>query len=180
MKRSIILLSLMGAALLSLGLLTSAVRAETAPLTEVHIEKIKTQCVEAQSNLNQLHLSDALMRVNRGQLYESISTKLMAPLNSRLALNRLDSIGFVSLTTTYDQQLTTFRTNYQQYEQAMVRLLAIDCTKQPADFYASVDDTRTKRQLTHESDLVLRKTIEAYGLEFDNFAKKFKTGGSSV
>src|SRR5688572_262917 len=112
-----------------------SVRAENTPMTEAHIARIRDNCVDAQSTLRQLHASDALLRVNRGQLYESISTKLMAPLNSRISLNRLDGVNLVSIATTYEGQLTYFRQSYQQYEEAMSRTLKINCTNQPVVFY---------------------------------------------
>ncbi|MFI5212745.1 MAG: hypothetical protein ACHQTE_02175 [Candidatus Saccharimonadales bacterium] len=175
MKRIIILCSSLVVTLVVGTTVATVVRAEaSAPMTEAHIAQIRTNCVEAQTSLNQLHASDALLRVNRGQLYESISTKLMAPLNSRLILNRLDGLKLVSITTDYDRQLADFRTIYQQYEQAMSRTLAFDCRNQPVAFYDSLTDTRARRQQTHEASVTLENTIQKYGTEFETFADNFK------
>jgi hypothetical protein len=152
----------------------SAHAEEGALMTEAHIERIRSNCVEAQSTLNQLHASDALLRVNRGQLYESISTKLMAPFNSRVTLNRLDGIGLVSVATDYERQLVTFRLNYQQYEEAMSRALRINCTAQPVAFYDAIADTRAKRKITNASTQVLHTTIHDYKNEFEAFARRFQ------
>lgn len=148
------------------------VRAQSDPMTESHIARIKANCVEAQSTLTQLHATDALLRVNRGQLYESIATKLMAPFNSRVALNQLDGAALVSIAATYEQQLTQFRSNYQQYEEAMSDLLKINCANQPVAFYDGVADARDKRKKVHDSTLQLQKSVQEYKTEFDTFATK--------
>jgi hypothetical protein len=174
MKRVTILTAIFGLSLVATTLGHMVVRAETTPMTEAHIARIRTNCVEAQSTLNQLHASDALLRVNRGQLYESISTKLMAPLNSRISLNRLDGATLVSIAATYEGQLTDFRTSYQQYEEAMSRTLKINCTNEPVTFYDSVSDTRTKRERVHDSTTKLHQTVRNYKNEFEIFAHQIE------
>lgn len=173
MKRLSTLAILVVASLLAVAGWQSIASAQTPPLSDAHIEVIKAHCVDATASLSQLHTSDALLRVNRGQVYESISTKLMIPLNGRLVVNRLDSSVLVARTAEYDRQLTTFRSTYQQYEKAMSRTLSIDCRKHPAEFYQAVTDTRTKRQQTHASVVALQTTIAEYGREFEDFAKAF-------
>lgn len=147
--------------------------AQTAPMTEAHIERIKTSCVEAQSTLTQLHASDALLRVNRGQVYESISTKLMAPFNNRVSLGKFDNTALAAHQTAYDQQLGEFRTNYRLYEEAMTKTLRINCANQPVAFYDSVADTRQKRQRVYESTQALQKSIQEYRGAFEVFKQKF-------
>jgi tetratricopeptide (TPR) repeat protein len=143
-------------------------------MTEAHIQRIRSNCVEAQSTLYQLHASDALLRVNRGQLYESMSTKLMEPFDSRLTLNSYNAADLVATAASYDRQLSTFRTDYQQYEESMSKTLQINCTNQPVAFYDSVADTRTKRSKVHEDAMALHKTIGDYKDAFEAFAKNFK------
>jgi len=171
MKRFILLLT--AAMLLTAGslLIVRAAKAQSVPMTEVHIQRIRSNCIDAQSTLNQLHKSDGLLRVNRGQLYESISTKLMAPLNSRITLNKLDGATLVSVTATYENQLEDFRLKYQSYEEAMSRTLKLNCQNQPVAFYDSVGETREKRKLVHDSTVVLQTTIQKYKDEFEVFAK---------
>lgn len=171
MKRLFALITIVG--LVLTGTHVAAQTAEAPLMTEEHIERIRNNCVKAQSTLGRLHASDALLRVNRGQLYESMSTKLMTPLNSRIALNSLDSLRLPAIASRYDQQLTNFRQTYQQYEESMSKTLKINCKNQPVAFYDSVDETRTKRELTHQSALELHKIIQEYKAEFDVFAQKF-------
>lgn len=153
------------------------VRAEDSlPISDTHIARISANCVSAQATLMQLHASDALMRVNRGQIFQSISTKLMIPFNGRIAKYTQQNLALVELASRYDSQFTTFSTDYQQYEEAMSRTLKIDCQNQPVTFYDSLSDTRAKRQVTHDSVMALQKTIQDYGLQFDKFSKDFQEG----
>jgi hypothetical protein len=174
MKRFIILMAIFSAAIAGLAGWHAAAQAESAPMTEAHIERIRANCVDAQSTLSQLHASDALLRVNRGQLYESISTKLMAPMNSRIALNRLDGTTLISLAARYESQLTEFRSDYRLYEEAMSRTLKINCTNQPVAFYDSVGDAREKRKKVHGATSALHGTIREYKNEFAVFAEQFE------
>lgn len=171
MKRFFVFVAVLSATLI--GTHVSAQDPHSSLMTEAHIERIRNSCVEAQTTLSQLHASDALLRVNRGRLYESISTKLMTPFNSRIALNNRNSLTLPAITSRYEQELAAFRQNYQTYEEAMSRTLKIDCKKQPVAFYDSVAETRTKRQQTHQSVLKLRQTIQDYKVEFEVFARTF-------
>lgn len=151
-----------------------ALAEETPPMTEEHIARIRDNCVDAQSILFQLHASDAGLRVNRGQIYESIATKLIAPFNSRLVLNRINEESLLSSASAYEKQLQVFRSQYQQYEEAMSATLRINCVNQPVAFYDNVADTRKKRQLTHQSSVELQAIIKQYGADVDTFAKNFE------
>ncbi len=170
MNRFIALFVIFGMLLVA-GIAGQTVNAQAEPtMTEEQITHIRQNCVRAQSSLSQLHASDALMRVNRGQQYELISTKLMAPLNSRIALNRLSGLSMTATTLDYDRQLDTFRGNYQQYEEAMSRTLEIRCTNQPVAFYDSLKETREKRQKVHADITGLNTLLQTYKTHFENFS----------
>ncbi len=172
MKRSLVFLGVSTVVLAVFFM--HAARAQSIPMTEAHIQRIRANCVDAQSVLSQLHASDALLRVNRGQLYESISTKLMAPFNSRVALNKFDGSKLVAQSATYETQLNEFRSSYKTYEEAMSKTLRINCTNEPVAFYDSVADARAKRQQVHQTIVTLQKTIQSYKAEFEDFAKQIE------
>jgi hypothetical protein len=173
MKRFLVLIGLVVAAG-ALVWIPGATHAQSAPMTEAHIQRIKANCVDAQSILTQLHASDALLRVNRGQLYESISSKLMAPFNSRVALNKFDGSKLVAQSATYETQLNEFRSYYKSYEEAMSKTLRINCVNEPVAFYDSVADARTKRQQVHQKIVALQSIIQAYKAEFERFAQQLE------
>ena len=174
MKRVLIISLAMAVMVTGVSLSRSLLVRADSPMTEAQIQRIRDNCVEAQSTLYQLHASDALLRVNRGQLYESMSTKLMEPFDSRLTLNSYNPSDLVSIAADYNDTLTEFRTDYQQYEEAMSNTLEINCTKQPVAFYDSVADTRAKRAKVHDATLSLHELIGNYKTAFESFAKNFK------
>lgn len=151
--------------------------AQNTPMTEAHIARIKENCVDAQATLTQLHTSDALLRVNRGRVYEAVATKLMVPLNSRIAANQLDGTSLVAIFGTYEKELIEFRTRYQAYEQSMSDMLRINCTNQPVSFYDKVNETHAKRQLVHESVVELHGAINDYKAAFEVFALGINSEG---
>jgi hypothetical protein len=168
MKRLLTFILLIGISLFLTAIVASNTQAQTV-ISDEHLARIRSNCVESQASLRQIHASDALLRVNRGQLYELISTKLMAPFNSRISLNKLDGVMLVSTAVQYEQDLDTFRAAYKQYEGTMSRVLTINCIAQPAEFYIGVEDTRNKRNQVHDSVIILQKTIEQYRSEFEVF-----------
>lgn len=176
MKRFALLLVAGVAAVLCVATAAHAQDTPATPMTDAMVAHIRDTCSAAQSTLTRLHASDALLRVNQGQALESISSRLMTPFNTRVAQDQLDSGKLTSITSVYANQLDTFRTDYQQYEEAMSRTLQIDCTKQPVTFYDSLTDARTKRSLVHADMVALQKSLQDYLAEFDVFAAKVKAG----
>jgi hypothetical protein len=154
------------------------VMAQNTTMTEAHIERIKANCIDAQASLTQLHTSDALLRVNRGRMYETIATKLMVPFNSRVTSNQLDGKSLIDIYTTYEKHLAEFRSNYQSYEQSMSETLRINCQNQPVSFYDKVNATSELRKKVHTSVVALHKAINDYKVAFDAFAKKFEENNS--
>ncbi len=153
----------------------SVVRAEEQTsllLTDVQIAEIKTNCLSVQSTLERIHASDALARVNLGQQYETISTKLMAPMNSRIALNRLDGIELTKTTVEFNNELDRFRSMYQQYEQTILRATKINCSNQPVSFYDTVSLAREHRAEVRQSVDKMTVLTKQYGEQFDTFRAK--------
>src|SRR3989344_4604387 len=114
MKRFLIFSIFMAVAVIGLAFGQPLLVKADTPMTEAHIQRIKSNCVEAQSTLYQLHASDALLRVNRGQLYESMSTKLMEPFDSWLTVNSYNASELVAVAADYNSKLAEFRTDYKQ------------------------------------------------------------------
>jgi hypothetical protein len=168
-----------GVTLLLFGMLflhTVNVKAEEqAPLSESHKQRIIASCTSAMSSLRQLHRSDASLRVNRGQLYEHVGTKLMARLNGRIALNKLDGGTLVNFSAEYDRALISFRTSYRLYEEQLSSALRIDCEKQPEGFYYAVIDARKKRTDVYQGVNELNRLIRDYYQEFERFSSTYRT-----
>ena len=95
----------------------------------------------------------------------------MAPLNSRIALNRLGGLELAATTVEYDRQLDMFRASYKQYEESMSRTMRIDCSGRPAEFYNGIQKTRELRQKLHGDVRALTESLKKYKTEFESFAK---------
>lgn len=165
-------------AVLGVGIGATQVSAQE-DLTEAQTQRIQANCQSIKATLNQLHISDALLRVNRGQFYESLAGKLMDRFNTRLGNNDINTTQFVALTNSYRATLNLFRSDYQAYEQQLSRTIAIDCTKRPAEFHAAVVSAREKRSKVHDAVLKLNQYISDYKTAVDTFAVGYDqaTGG---
>ena len=153
----------------------SAQADDRPPLSSEHKQKIVANCTSAKSSIHQLHRSDVLLRVNRGQLYEYIGTKLMARLNSRLALNQLDAGTMVAIAAQYDKDLNAFRNAFRTYEEQVTAVLRIDCAKEPETFYYAIRDAKNKRSTVHQQITNLNDSVDDYYKAFNRFADTYRT-----
>ncbi len=166
---------------MSVLFISAAVKADDeVPLSDQHKQRIVSNCTSAKASLQQLHRSDASLRVNRGQLYEFISTKLMARLNSRLALNRLDGAELVAAAAQYERTLGDFREAYRLYEKQLTSVLRTDCTKQPEEFYYRVLDARTKRSTVSELVVELGSLTDDYYRAFERFSSEYRSAVKEI
>lgn len=143
-------------------------------LTPDQAAKVRANCVSIKSSLSQLHASDALLRVNRGQMYESVATKLMDTFNDRLSSNRLDNKAMTTVTVSYRSALATFRSDYIAYEQKLAEAIRIDCSTQPNSFHIAVQEARALRSKVHEDVLRLHRLIDDYRSSVSGFLLNFE------
>lgn len=164
------------ASLFTVGLLLpftgTPVRAED--LSPDQMERVKQNCVSIKNGLNQLHASDALLRVNRGQVYEAMGSKLMDTFNARLESNRLDNRAMATVTGTYRTALNDFRTNYIAYEQKLSEALRIDCNSQPNTFNTALHEARELRTQVHQDVLRLHRVIDDYRSAVGDFLLNYE------
>jgi hypothetical protein len=162
--------------LLTVGLFLpfTGATAQAEDLTPDQANLVKTNCVSIKNSLTQLHASDALLRVNRGQIYESMGTKLMDTFNDRLASNRLDNKAMSTVTTNYRSALTTFRTDYIAYEQKLSSVLRIDCMTQPNTFHTGLEEARILRATVHEDVMKLHRLIDDYRSSVSSFLLNYE------
>lgn len=156
------------------GLFAQTAHAQSTALTAEQVQHIKSNCTSIKSTLNQLHVSDALLRVNRGQVYESMATKLMDPFNSRLSSNRLDAKATSAVTTNYRTALDTFRSDYKDYEEKISSALRIDCSSQPELFYTTIEQARVLRVKVHSDVNKLHRYIDDYRSAVGDFLLNYE------
>jgi Rps23 Pro-64 3,4-dihydroxylase Tpa1-like proline 4-hydroxylase len=144
------------------GLVFMRVSAQSAPMAEQQVELIRNNCTSAKTTLNQLHSSDALLRVNRGQIYESMSTKLMEKFDSRVSSNGMDNSELALIVDSYGTVMNSFRSDYIVYEKQLTSTIGIDCLKHPTTFYDAVVLAKTERNQVHSDVLKLNQLIDQY------------------
>ena len=106
---------------------------------------VAQNCVVSQGSMQRLGNSDLATRVTRGRVYDYLLTKLIAPLNSRVALNRFDAGELTTTTTNIEQKFLGFKQDYTKYETALSSLVAFNCTAHPQEFYTQLEGARGLR-----------------------------------
>ncbi len=162
--------------LFAIGTLVSfgAKQASAEDLTPDEMSRVKTNCVSIKSSVSQLHASDALLRVNRGQMYESMASKLMDNFNARLGGAALDNKAMLTVTTNYRTALDTFRLDYIAYEQKLSDALRIDCSAQPNSFHQTLMQARTLREKVHTDVERLHRSIDDYRSSVSDFLLNYE------
>ncbi len=168
-----IIVSFMAIAVIALGVSSVAQAQATPPITDEIRQKIVTNCVSIKNTLSQLHASDALLRVNRGQAYESMATKVMDNFNDRLSSNHLDNKATTTVTGQYRTALATFRTDYIAYEQKLSEALKMNCAARPDQFYETVGEARALRTIVHEDVQKLHRVLDDYRSSVGDFSLNY-------
>lgn len=143
-------------------------------LTPEQVAKVKANCVSIKNSLSQLHASDALLRVNRGQVYESMASKLMDTFNTRLATNNLDNKAMTAVSDQYRSQLNEFRVDYIAYEQKLSAAMKTDCESQPNTLHNLILEARELRTKVHADVLKLHRLIDDYRLSVGDFLLNYE------
>lgn len=155
-------------------------RAEEATsllLTDGQIGLIRANCLDVQSTLQRLDANDALARYNLSQQYNIISSKLMAPMNSRLALTKLNGVAPLQTAVDFDAQVNQFKSAYQQYEETIQRALKMNCKDQPVAFFDTIAMARDQRARVHQTITKINTLIEQYRVQIEAIQKAFVTSG---
>jgi len=140
-------------------------------------QQIRNNCITLKNTLNQLHISDALLRVNMGQRYELMSTKLMDRFNSRVSSNNLKVDQLATASVNYRSTLDVFRLDYQSYEENMTTTIKIDCQSDPSAFYNSLLSTRNRRMQVYTDVKKLNLEIDQYRLAVSQLEKDYQASG---
>ena len=148
--------------------------AQDPVLSEQKVQQIRGNCLTTKNTLTQLHASDALLRVNRGQLYESIYTKLMDRFNIRVASNKLNNDDLKKTADDYRNTLDIFRSDYKSYEEQLAKTLDIDCTAQPTQFYDAIVLARSMREVVHGDVVKLNQYVDQYQTDVDKFSSSYQ------
>lgn len=157
-----------------------AAKAPDTTLSDAELQSVRDNCIVLKNTLEQLNYSDTALRVNQGQYYEEISTKLMAPMNSRIALNKYDGGELTTITADYVKQIDTFRMNYTAYAKDLKQAQSDNCSADPQHFYDDIVTTEQARQTLHASVLKLNDMVKNYSQTFKDFAKTLPKSADGI
>lgn len=138
--------------------------AQPADLTSEKRAIIVQTCVSAQTVLQKVQHNDAATRVNRGQAYETVVSRLMTPLNTRSTSNGYNSSATLLVDTTkrYQQALDNFKDHYKSYDNAVSSALKTKCKDKPEIFYGYIEDARRERQSVATDVAALNSLMNEY------------------
>jgi hypothetical protein len=160
-------------------LASPVVSAEAAPLTDRQIDVIRANCLSAQSTILQLQRSEAATRVNRGRAYESVS-KLMAALNSRVALKKLNAPGLTSSTAEMEKRFSSFKDDYSAYEDSLNTIVKLPCGEQPVTFYDTLTNARDLRARVAADIDGINEMLDNYQNSIDNLRTSLGVGARTA
>lgn len=182
MKWPLVIGSVLGGAVVGAVAFYATASAQAAPSaigSPAHSEHIRSHCQSAQVLIKRVIGNDTLARVTGGRLYDLILTHLMANLNSRLAVNRMDVGRLPAITVDYEARLKLFREHYIAYEHDARSASQVDCVDRPLEFYQLVAAARDKRAVVRDDVRVLRATLEEYRSEFGRLLQPLLDNGGN-
>ena len=128
-----------------------AVSQQPPALTADQIERIRNNCGYTQTAISSVSATDAVAFVNIIQQLDPLSNKLMAPMNSRVALNKLDSVALTKTTVEFNTEAAKFQSLYRDYAKSVNAATAMGCYNQPVEFYDNLTALLQKRALVRTS-----------------------------
>lgn len=130
------------------GIFVVVAHAQTDTLTPEKQTIITQNCILSQTALQHIQYNDTATRVNRGQGYETILSRLMTPLNTRTTSGGYNDSAttLIDITKRYQQVLDSFKNHYSDYDNAISSSLKVKCKDNQAKFYGYLEEARRQRQ----------------------------------
>jgi len=135
------------------------------------VATLATTCTTAQSILNQIQKADTGSRINRGHDYNEM-LDLMFAMNARLAANKIAAPTLTDLASKFEQNLTKFRADYDNYDDALSNVLKSKCANNPIDFYNKLETARYRRELLGQNVIILSQNMDDYYTQLDVIIKE--------
>lgn len=151
-----------------------------ADLTSDQIEYIRNNCGDTQTAIASIRATDKVAYVNIVQQLDTLSNRLMAPLNSRVALNKLDGVALTKTTVDFNAEVKRFKELYRDYEQGIDTMATMSCYNQPVEFYDDLTVFLQKRVAVRASLDKLTTLIEQYRSNVTAVQKQALPGGSQT
>lgn len=183
MKRRLLQPLLLGVILLAIVPFTSysLAGAQTTVSDEAHLEKIRQNCVAAQGSMQRVRQSDVATRINFGRAYDSLTTQLITPFNTRAVTHQSSSAPLLTeQTTALTIKVEAFRDDYVEYIDALNRAINMNCQDRPADFYTATEQAHDLREQLANDVKELKKITGDYRKTVESIAKTLEGNTESA
>ena len=131
---------------------------------------ISAHCRDAQNLMSQLEKVDAVQRINRGRLYTDTLNLLFA-MNARLSANHLVATDLAQITSDFANGFSTFRDDYDRYDDSLNNAINVDCANNPQTFYDQLTVARGQRAQLAADIANLDQLLKNYQTTLDNSTK---------
>lgn len=111
-------------------------------LTAAQQNRLATKCVSAQGALSSAGQRMDTVKAKRTEVYNNIIAKLTG-LTTKLKAQNVDTTALESHIKVLQTKIDTYNTDLAAYKQAVSDMTAMDCSKDPTAFQASLEAART-------------------------------------
>lgn len=147
-------------------------------LTNDRIEYIRNNCGDTQTALGGIRATDKVAYINIGQQLDTLSNRLMVPMNSRVALNKLDGVALAKTTVDFNAEIKKFQSLYREYEQSVETTVGMGCYNQPVEFYDNLTALLQKRAQVRASLEKLSLLVAQYRTNVEAVRDQALTGSA--
>ncbi len=154
MKKIAVVISLAIISLLSVG--------GAFALSDEQLKVVAGECETIHQVLHSLQKSDSKMRVKLGYHYETVLSKYMIPLNSRLVKNSISNTELIELQTNFKEAKQNFSDDFVTYQKNLESLIDKDCTRDPNEFYEALEGVRNDRRKVRQDVIKLNGLVKKF------------------
>lgn len=127
-------------------------------LTNAQFQNIAKKCSQAQTTLQKIKAKDTAIAESRRQTYTNADTKLSAVVDS-LERQGIDTASLKVSQTKLNSAINQFLNDSESYKTALDDITAMDCTKDPIGFEATLMDARRLRTQLAKDSLQIKALI---------------------
>jgi hypothetical protein len=144
-----------------------------------YLDIVKSRCEATKQLIDEQRRSDLVARINKGRAYQTIIDQQNA-LSLRLRNNKITSDVFDRQITAAQDKLSQFREAYRRYDDALDKLLDIDCKTQPQDFVDQLVLARSLRQIVGNEVAAIDTELAVYRQQVVRFKQDLERLNSNV
>lgn len=135
---------------------------------------ISQYCGSIKQSLKTLQHADIDSRIKLGSRYETAISKFMTPMNLRIVKNNLSVSDLADLQQSFADYRTQFSSHFTAYSKILEELVAMDCQKEPENFYQKLLDAREAREKVRGDTISLNNILSKYQEAVKNLGKKYE------